>query len=128
MNKQEARQSSRFGLTDDRRIATVITIHDDSARELGYELADVVVTCNPECPIDPKNIMQGTTRQFSVSRRNADVAVNLLSALEEFKARGQEWTGDTECIRSPAGTSSLLELQAVVDIISRHLHNPKEES
>jgi hypothetical protein len=128
MNKQETRQLCRFGLTDDGRIATVTAIHDDYSRELGYELAEIVVTCNPESPVNPMDITRGTTRQFVVSRRNASVAVDLVEALKELKAQGQEWAGDAECIWSPAGTSSLLELQAVVEVISRHLHHPKEES
>lgn len=114
-----ARLACRLGLTDDRRVATVITTHPQHAKEIGEELAGVVVVCNPEHPLDPTDIRRGTIIKFTVTRRNAEVAVDLLGALEQLQAL-EDWVGDAENIESSL-KSSRLTPQQVVDIVRCHL-------
>ena len=115
----KARLASKFSLSDDRRVATVVTTHAGYAKELGEQLADVVVVCNPEHPLNPDNLRRGTIIQFEVTRRNTEVAVDLLGALKELQGLG--WIGNAERIVSSPKSSSLLKLQEVVDIVCRHL-------
>ncbi|MHB8830819.1 MAG: hypothetical protein ACYC44_01780 [Patescibacteria group bacterium] len=115
----KARLASKFSLSDDRRVATVITTHAEYAKKLGEQLANVVVVCNPEHPLNPDDLRRGTIIQFEVTRRNTEVAVDLLGALKELQSLG--WIGNAERIVSSPKSSSLLKLQEVVDIVCRHL-------
>lgn len=115
----KARLASRLGLTDDRRIATVIATHPRYAKECGEQFADIVVVCNPEHPLDPDDIRRGTIVKFKVTRRNVKVAVDLLGALKQLQELG--WVGNAEGIESSPKSSSLFAPQHVVDIIRHYL-------
>jgi hypothetical protein len=115
------RNGCRLGLESDRRIVTVTSIHNhEDAKTIGEEFSDVVVVCNPEHPLDPNDIRRGTVVKFTVTRRNAEIAVDLLGAYAELR-RTELWIGDEDYIESSPLSSSRLTLDKVVDIVRRHL-------
>lgn len=114
------RRNSRVGLEEDRRIATVSSTHGANALPIGFEHADIVVSVNPEFPIDAADPQRGTITRFTVARKNANVAVDLLGVRNELSAV-EKWIGDAECIMSPPRSSSRLTVDQVVAIVRRHL-------
>jgi hypothetical protein len=115
-----ARSASELTLHADGRIACVVSTHR-FATTLGYESASVVVAMNPVMVVDPKDASKGTYRKFTVCRYDSHVKCDLPAALVEIQKFEAGWGGRGDIFGSPQGVSSVLSLEQVIEVVSRHL-------
>ncbi len=117
---EAARKASELTLNANGRIACVVSTHR-FATGLGYENALVVVAVNPAMVVDPKDASKGVYRKFTVCRYDSHVPCDLPAALKELQALEAGWGGRGDIFGSPQGVSSKLEVEQVIEVVSRHL-------
>jgi len=117
---EAARKASELTLHANGRIAVVVSTHR-FATTLGYESALVVVAMNPEMPVDPKDASKGTYRKYTVCRYDSHVKCDLPTTLKELQALEVGWGGRGDIFGSPQGISSILTVEQVIEVVSRHL-------
>lgn len=117
---EEARAASEISVEADGRISVVVSTNRH-ATQLGYEHAPVVVACNPEMPVDPRDPSQGSYKKFTICRYDSHVAVDIAGALRELNELEEGWGGRADIGGSPQGVSSELTLEQVVEVVKRHL-------
>lgn len=121
-----AYEASEFRTEAEGRIAVVESTHR-YATEIGYEAATVVVAFNPKMAVmakgeDGRLKPTGETyRKFTICRYNEYVPMNWEAMLAELDGRETGWGGRDTIVGSPQNTSSGLSIEAVVEIVQKHL-------
>jgi len=117
---EAAQRVTGLTLRADGRIAVVVST-SRNATTLGYEKAQVVIALNPSLLVDPRDSSKGTYVKFTVCRYDSHVKCDLPAALKELQALESGWGGRGDIFGSPQGVSSVLTLDQVVGVVSRHL-------
>lgn len=99
----------------DNRIAVVESTHR-AATSVGYSLAPVVVALNPSFKQGPSE----PYKKFTICAFEAQFA-DIKSALAELAMLEAGWGGSPTIGGSPQGISSILTINQVVEVVSRHL-------
>lgn len=115
-----AKAASEVRLAADGRIAVVVSTHR-FATNLGYEMAAVVVACNPEMAMDFKDPSKGTYKKFTVCRFDDHVSADFDDALRELQAVESGWGGRGDIFGSPQGVSSRFTIDEVVAVVEKYL-------
>lgn len=121
-----AYEASEVRTEADGLIAVVESTHR-FATAIGYEAATVVVAFNPEMAVmakgeDGRFKPTGETyRKFTICRFNEHVPMNWEAMLAELNEQETGWGGRDTIVGSPQNTSSELTIEAVVEIVEKHL-------